>query len=145
MNQDDRPGSQGMEILVNQPSQSQRTSCQCHIRNNNADHIVSSSKATNKAAMKKNQAGRIRFDDKHITHDIIGYANHYDKHPRHMLAAANRWITVGKTRCKYTGPTADKLSRRISKDRTLRKRERSMRRQIMQQMRCTSRTWWQLS
>ena len=75
----------------------------------------------------------IQMDETIVTHDITGYADHYHKHPRHLLATTDGWITVDKTRCKYTGLTADKLSRRINKDRTLRKRERGKRKQMMQQ------------
>ena len=68
-----------------------------------------------------------------LQHDATRYADHYDKHPRCMPAAANGWTCCGADRCNYTGLSAAKLSRRIRKDRTLRKRERGRRKQLMQQ------------
>ena len=131
MNRDDRPGSQGMEILVNQPSQSQRPSCQCN--NNNGAHSVSSLESGRIKRDQLNQAGRVRFNDTITTHDVTRYADHYDKHPGYMLANAKGWKHCNGDNCKYTGLSAAKLSRRFSKYRTLHTRDRSRRQLIMRQ------------
>ena len=81
MHQDDRPGSQSIGDL-GRSAVPVPANILCM-----PDPFL---KDTNKVAMKKSQAGRISVDDTDITHDIIGYANHYDTHPRHMSATC-KW------------------------------------------------------